>query len=365
MSDLIEDKVILEHINTITLLCINNNNKNEDIYNVILKDLVKEIIFVNSCTDGFQKFQEQKIDVVISDYDDLEANGLAIIERMREVDKDIPIILVSAIDNVDVVVNALHLGVTGFVTKPIIDSEVVQAVEKASKIIIANEVLEKERNEKLQELQDKHQYISYQEDLGFAKELNILRNDYYYQMIDSNGIFLLDFLYQPLDVLSGDAYCARKIDDNITFYLMVDGMGKGLSASLSAMIMTSFVNHILDKMLFLDSFDLSLLIHETMEYIKPVLLEEEALAIDYITIDYSDNMIYYAKFAMPTLLMQNSQNEIIKLKSNNSPLSKYQETFNLSSYDISDIKKFLIYSDGVVENETKYKNKTYADFIED
>ena len=63
-------------------------------------------------------------------------------------------------------------------------------------------------------------------------------------MIDDYGISLVDFLYQPLDVMSGDAYCARRIDKSSTFYLMVDGMGKGLSASLTAMIMTSFVNHI-------------------------------------------------------------------------------------------------------------------------
>ena len=364
MNKLIDDKVTLEYISTITLLCI-SNTKSKDFYNSILDGLVKEIIFIDNYSDAYKKFLERKIDVIITDNDGSESASLNVIEEIRKADKDIPIILVSTVDDVDIVVNALHLGVNSFVAKPIDESEIIEAVEKASKIIIANNVLEEERTKKLQELQEKHTYNSYQEDLGFAKELNILRNDFYYKMTDSKGITLVDFLYQPLDVMSGDAYCARRIDEHTTFYLMVDGMGKGLSASLSAMIMTSFINHILDKMLFLDSFDLSLLIHETMEYIKPVLLDEEALSIDYIVIDNQDDMLYYAKFAMPTLLMQNSNNEIIKLKSNNAPLSKYQETFNVSSYDISDIKKFLIYSDGIVENETIYKNRVYADFIED
>jgi len=67
---------------------------------------------------------------------------------------------------------------------------------------------------------------------------------------------------------------------------------------------------------------------------------------------------------MPVTLMQNNKNEIIRLKSNNPPLCKWSDTFNISSHDISDISKFLIYSDGIVENETIYENKPYSDFIE-
>jgi hypothetical protein len=217
----------------------------------------------------------------------------------------------------------------------------------------------------VKQLKAKESYNSYQEDLGFAKELNILRNDFYYQMLEHDGISLIDFLYQPLDTMSGDAYSARRIDKHSTFYLMIDGMGKGLSASLTAMIMTSFVNHIFDKMLFLDNFDLAILINETMSYIQPILLDEEALAIDYVVINNEDNMMYYAKFAMPVLLMENKNHEIIRLRSNNPPLCKWQDTFNIDSYDISDITKFLIYSDGIVENETIQDDKPYSEFIEE
>ncbi len=215
-------------------------------------------------------------------------------------------------------------------------------------------------------MQEKKDYSSYQEDLGFKKELNILRNDFYYQMLDYNDISLLDFLYQPLDVMSGDAYTARRIDKYSTFYLMVDGMGKGLSASLTAMIMTSFVNHVFDKMTKGETnyFDLGILIHETMEYIKLILLEEEALAIDFIVMDNENDMLYYAKFAMPVLLMQDEDDKLIRIKSNNAPLCKWSDTFNIGSADISNVTKFLIYSDGIVENETIYDDKPYSDFIE-
>ncbi|MBU4109392.1 response regulator, partial [bacterium] len=137
-------------------------------------------------------------------------------------------------------------------------------------------------NKKLKKYQDKEEYNSYQEELGFAKELNILRNDFYYKMIEKDSSWLVDFLYRPLDIMSGDAYTAREIDEHRTFYLVIDGMGKGLSASLTAMLMSAFINHLIDKMKTHDSFDLNILIRESLEYIQPILLEEEALAIDYI-----------------------------------------------------------------------------------
>jgi len=218
---------------------------------------------------------------------------------------------------------------------------------------------------RFKELQEKHEYNSYQEDLAFAKELNILRNDFYYQMIDSNHISLVDFLYQPLDVISGDAYTARRIDEHRTFYLIVDGMGKGLSASLTAMIMTSFINHLIDKMILHESFSFDILIKESMAYMKPILLEEESVAVDYILFNSAYDTLSFAKFAMPASLMQDNEHNIIRIKSNNPPLSKYETTYKIDELKVKDIYKFLFFSDGIVENMTSDNTSTYADYIED
>jgi len=360
-----ENSSVLEYIKSLTLLIVEDNLTTQMMYDMIFEDLVGKIIFADNGKMGCEIFSKQKIDLIISDYDMPILDGLKMIKQMREINSNIPIILVSAIEEVSVIIEALRLNVNNFIKKPINKDEVIETVISASKVLIANQFLEEQRDRKLKELQEKEEYSSYQEDLAFAKEVNILRNDFYYQMIGKDEISLVDFLYKPLDVMSGDAYSARIIDEDTTFYLMVDGMGKGLSASLSAMLMTSFTNHIIDKMIFLDAFDFSILIHETMEYIKPILLEEEALAIDYILINKDEEMIYYSKFAMPVLLMENKDGDIIKIKSNNPPLSKWQPTFNVGSHDIRDIRKFLIYTDGIPENDTIYKGKLYADFIEE
>jgi CheY-like chemotaxis protein len=350
---------------SLTILCVDDNKATQLVYEQTLNAKVKEIIFANNGEDGLEKYKQNNVDIILSDYELPLLDGLEMMKKIREQDKEIPLILISMIDDVDVIVNALHFGVNNFVKKPLNPDDLLEALHGATKMIIANNVLQEERDEKLKELEKKHTYSSYQEDLAFAKELNILRNDFYYQMIEGKDIALVDFLYQPLDVMSGDAYSARRIDEHKTFYLIVDGMGKGLSASLSAMIMTAFVNHIIDKMLEYESFSFDILIKESMEYIKPILLEEEALAIDFILFDNHYNKLQYSKFAMPVFLLQNKKNEIIKIKSNNPPLSKWQEGFKVDECDITDIDKFLFYSDGIVENNIYGSQETYAQRIEE
>ena len=218
-------------------------------------------------------------------------------------------------------------------------------------------------HKKLRTPQEKEEYSTYQEDLAFQKELNILRNDFYYKMIDSKDISLVDFFYQPLDTLSGDAYTARVIDKHKTFYLLVDGMGKGLSASLTAMTVTIFINHIIDKMIEHESFSLDILVKESMDFLKPILLDEEALSIDYILFDTYFSQLDYAKFSMPPFLLEDLNGNITKIKSNNPPMSKWTHTYNIDTCVVQNIHKFLFYSDGIVENSTK-EGRPYNDFIE-
>lgn len=363
--DLTLIKQTLTYLESLTLLCVEDDKDIRIAYRDIFEDLVDRLIFAVDGKDGYEKFINEDIDIIVTDYHMPNLNGLEMIEQIRAINKDIPIVLITAINGENIIIKALQLHVNNFIQKPIEYEQLLEVMLDSSKLLIANDFLKQERDKKLNELQEKHDYTSYQEDLAFQKELNILRNDFYYQMIDAQTTSLVDFLYQPLDVVSGDAYTARRIDEHKTFYLIVDGMGKGLSASLSAMIMTSFVNHIIDKMIEYDSFSLNILVKESIDYIKPILLEEEALAVDCIVFDNIYNKLEYAKFAMPALLLEDKEQNIVRLKSNNPPISKYQKDYQISEYDVTGLEKFLFYSDGVIENMTVYENKTYAEFIED
>ena len=356
------DDSVLEFLESATILCVEDNLSTQLIYQSILEDTVEDIICAKDGEEGYKKYLDNNVDIIITDYSMPKMNGLEMIKLIREENTEIPIILVSSIEDIEVMKSAIKLHIHHFLAKPIQTQEIVNTIINTSKILIANNYIEMQRKIKLKDLEAKDKYNAYQEDLAFAKELNILKNDFYYQMISQNTTSMIDFMYKPLDTLSGDAYSARKIDDNKIFFLVVDGMGKGISASLSAIIFTSFVNHSIDISL---DFDLHKTIHDSIEYIKPILLEEEALSVDYILLDCLSKEMSYAKFSMPVSLIQSQDGTLSKIKSNNPPISKYMRSFNISTFDTSKSIKFLFYSDGIVENTTKNKNETYADYIED
>ena len=364
MSSDLKKTSVEECISSLKMLIVEDNKTTQLIYEVIFEDMLQEIVFADNGEDGFNLFIEHKFDIIISDYDMPKLNGLDMIKKIRVLNRHIPIILISSIEDVKVITQALHLNITNFIKKPIINAEVIRSVENSAKILIAEKYIQNQKDKELHKLKEIERYKSYQEDLAFSKELNIIRNDFYYQMKHHGCTTLLDSFYQPLDIMSGDAYSIRKIDNFRTFYLVVDGMGKGLSASLSAMIMTSFINYTIDTMIKHNTFDFQKLVCDTVEYIKPILLDEESLSIDYAILNDLEHKLEYAKFSMPVFLLQDTDQKLIKLKSNNPPLSKWCTSPRVNSYDTSNITKFLIYSDGIVENELIGSNTPYSEHIE-
>ncbi len=353
------------HLKVLTLLCVEESRETQTLYKTIFGDLVKNIVCASSVQEGLEIYHEKGVDIIISAYELSGKNGLEMMKIVREEDKETPLVLVSRLNDIKIIVDALRAGVNNFVAKPIAQEELLNAISEAGKLLIVSRLMAQKKCKELQNTASKDEYNTYQERLAFDKELNILKNDFYYKMVDTNGITLIDFMYQPLDMMSGDAYSVRKVDENRTFYLLVDGMGKGLSASLTSMIMASFVNHLVDKMLKYESFSLDILIQESMEYIQPILLEEESLSIDYILFDHYYKKLHYAKFSMPSFLLQTQADTIEKIKSNNPPLSKWTSSYTINQYDIGNINKFLFYSDGLVENKIKNSKLTYASKIEE
>ncbi len=136
-ENLANDTSALEYIKSLTLLCVEDNKTTQLIYEMIFEDLVGNLICANDGQEGYQKFIDQEIDIIISDYDMPNLNGLDMIEKIRDLDKDIPIILVSAIEEISIVVKALQLNINNFVKKPIKIDEVIEAVISASKLLIA------------------------------------------------------------------------------------------------------------------------------------------------------------------------------------------------------------------------------------
>ena len=349
------------------LLCVEDSPAIHMIYESLFSSLFKKIIFVETGEEALNVFHQA--DIIITDYQMPNMSGLDMTSQIRDIDKNIPIILVTAFENLEVLRDAIQLGINNFVKKPFNAKDLFSALDSAVGLVIGHKYLLAKQKIEIIDLKEKEKYSNYQEELSFKKELSIVRNDFYYSLCEQmakDKFYFSDFMYKPLDILSGDLYSARQLNENQELYFLVDGMGKGISASMTAILSTSFINYAIDRVLELNrNFDLKRLVKGFTKYIRQHLLEDEVLAISFALIDASFPHIEYTSFGMPAILVMDKNNEINSLASNNPPLSQYTSNIRSTIYNLENMVKILISSDGIHENIVNNGNETYAEYIKE
>lgn len=103
-----------------------------------------KVITVDSGENAFLKLSEDDIDLILLDIYMPNLSGLATLAKIRTVDKyeNIPIIMLSASDDEDEIVNALDLGATDYVTKPYITKVLLARIRTAIRLKEKNIELE-------------------------------------------------------------------------------------------------------------------------------------------------------------------------------------------------------------------------------
>ena len=327
---------------TLNILCVEDDEDVLSMYQELFSLIFKKVYFASNGIEGLECFNNNEtIDIILTDYMMPECNGLEMAKEIREKDSSIPIIMVTALENIDMLREAIDLNITGFLKKPFTTSSLFNAFNLAVKSVIADRCLLKEQKETIH-------YSRYQENLTFDKENLISKND----LKESKRLF--DFrcetFYKPKDILSGDSYLIKKINDDAYFLFIVDGMGKGISASVTAMLCSAFINYYIDTLKNKQiDFSLDILLEELLRYIQPNLLENEVVSANFFY--FTENEIQYAIFSMPpSLYMLKGSEEVHKIRSNNIPLAPYTLEFQINTLNIKNIEKLLIYSDGLNES---------------
>jgi len=204
---------------------------------------------------------------------------------------------------------------------------------------------------------------------AFNKELFVIKNDLYYQQIDltKNGkkeLLRVDISYKPHSTLSGDTYSLRKTNDGRLVGFIADAMGKGLSAAMSAMAITRFLNYFFDELEEEEGFIFDVWIKKTLKFLQKNLFDEEIMSIVLIEYDIQESIIKYASCGMPTFFILSEKNEFQAIRSNNPPLSIFTENVRTMSLPSVPIAKMLCYSDGLSESSTS-DGKLYAYYLKE
>ena len=91
--------------------------------------------------EGFQIYEEEKPDIIISDIKMPKLNGLELATKIRKEDKVTPIIMLTAHTQTDYLLRAVELQLIKYLVKPLVLSELKEALLMAIEIISGDNAL--------------------------------------------------------------------------------------------------------------------------------------------------------------------------------------------------------------------------------
>ncbi len=116
-----------------------NENVREETLN-LLEQLFYSVETASNGKEGLEKFKNHKFDMVITDINMPIMNGLEMIKEIKKADKRIPIIVITAFNDFEYLMESIKIGVYGYILKPIDIDQLLESVNRVvEKIILRQE----------------------------------------------------------------------------------------------------------------------------------------------------------------------------------------------------------------------------------
>ncbi len=101
----------------------------------VLKKLAKEVIVAENGLEALSMYEEHAPDIIITDINMPKMSGFEMAEKVRENNRLIPIIAVTAHNDMEHFMDAIKLGVTSFLVKPVEISELQRVLTSVAEIV--------------------------------------------------------------------------------------------------------------------------------------------------------------------------------------------------------------------------------------
>src|SRR5439155_375163 len=113
------------------VLVVDDERKMRRLLQILLERMGIDSVAAESGEEALRCFQAEKIDLILTDLKMPGMTGLELLAKLRELDADVPVILLTAFGTVQTAVDAMKLGAFDYVLKPF-DLEAVELIIRKS-----------------------------------------------------------------------------------------------------------------------------------------------------------------------------------------------------------------------------------------
>jgi len=113
------DDNVLEQFKNYTILCVEDEDGIRKRLVNTLKYYFKDVLEANNGEDGYDLYLEYKPDIILSDIEMPNKNGIEMVQNIRENDFNTIIIMVTAYSNEEYLLDLINLHINHYILKPI------------------------------------------------------------------------------------------------------------------------------------------------------------------------------------------------------------------------------------------------------
>lgn len=114
----------------LTLLYVEDDEVVRENYTTIFKCYFKNVLVAENGNDALQIYQDNKVDIGIFDISIPGINGLNLASKIRESDKDIELVIISAYSDKEKLLKAVKLKLFTYLIKPVNHNEFIDMLEE-------------------------------------------------------------------------------------------------------------------------------------------------------------------------------------------------------------------------------------------
>lgn len=92
-----------------------------------------EIVTTNNPLEALEIVRQGGFDIVIADLKMPGLDGIELLESIKQVDEDIPVIIITAYGTVESAAETMHKGAFDFITKPFRKEQILYTIDRAFK----------------------------------------------------------------------------------------------------------------------------------------------------------------------------------------------------------------------------------------
>jgi len=132
-------------LNSLTLLYIEDDRDIQMIYAVQLENFVDKIVYAGDGQEGYELYLVHKPDIILLDINMPKLDGISLAKKIREVDKEVKIIITTSYGDQEKLLAAIELSLVKYILKPIDPQVLEETVLKAKKEILSEQKKEEKK----------------------------------------------------------------------------------------------------------------------------------------------------------------------------------------------------------------------------